>query len=155
MSLLSRIFGEKRKSADSPSVEATITPEFQRLLDFGKALNRLLKEDKFIARSDYHPITEEYKDTWFFFENLLNSGLLSMYCEKNGLDEKRIKKALTLFKDLDNLKRSPSLIKKHNEEFITRHLDSDKEYLDTILSEVDPVISLDNVYGLVPVLLPI
>lgn len=144
MSLLSRIFGEKRKSADSPSVEATITPEFQRLLDFGKALNRLLKEDKFIARSDYNPITEGYKDTRFFFENLFNSGLLSLYCEKNGLDEKRIKKALTLFKDLDNLKRSPSLIKKHNEEFITRHLDSDKEYLDTILSEVDPVISLDE-----------
>lgn len=144
MSILSRIFGEKRKSADKPSVEATITPEYQRLLDFGKALNRLLKGDKYIARSDYIPITEEYKDTRIFFENLHNSDLLSMYCEKNGLDEKRIKKALTLFKDLANLKQSPSLIKKHNEEFITRHLESDKDYLDTILSEVDPIISLDE-----------
>ena len=137
MSILSRIFGEKRKSADKPSVEVIITPEYQRLLDFGKALNRLLKGDEFIARSDYIPITEEYKDTRIFFENLHNSDLLSMYCEKNGLEEKRIKKALNLFKDLANLKQSPSLIKKHNEEFITRHLESDKDYLDTILSEVD------------------
>lgn len=144
MSFLSRIFGEKRKTADSPSVEQPITPEFQRLLDFGKALNRLLKEDKFIARSDYVPITEEFKDTRSFFENLHISGLLSMYCEKNGLEEKRIKKALTLFKDLENLKKSPSLIKKHNEDFISRHLESDKEYLDAILSQVDPAISLDE-----------
>lgn len=144
MSLLSRIFGEKRKTTDNSSVEKTITPEFQRLLDFGKALSRLLKEDKFIARSDYYPITEEYLDAKTFFENLYNSGLLTLYCEKNGLEEKRIKKALDIFTDLKNLKKSPSLIKKHNDEFIVRHLESDKDYLDTILYQVDPAISLDE-----------
>ena len=144
MSILSRIFGEKRKAAGEPPVAVQITPEYHRLLDFGHALHHLLKEDRYVARSDYRPILEEYDDVRLFFENLNISELLSMYCEKNGLDEKRIKKALSLFKDLANLKKSPALIKKHNEEFIANHLESDKEYLDAILSQVDPAISLDE-----------
>ena len=143
MSLLDRIFGKKPEDTEKTPVTPASTPEFESLLAFGGALKRLLNEDRYIARSDYKPIVEEYDKTRTFFENLQASNLLTMYCEKNGLDEKRIKKALNLFKELENLKKSPSLIKKHNEEFLARHLESDKEYLDTILSEVDPAISLD------------
>ena len=144
MSLLSRIFGEKPTLAKKTSDNRTYTPEFQRLLDFGRALQSLLKEDRYIARSDYKPIVDAYDDIKSFFLNLQASNLLSLYCEQNGLEEDRIKKALTLFKELENLKKSPSLIKKHNEKFISKHLETDKEYLDTILSQVDPAISLDT-----------
>ena len=143
MSLLSRIFGQKSKATEKTSPAQATTPEFERLLTFGGALKHLLKEDRFIARSDYKTVVEEYTDIKSFFLNLQSSDLLTMYCEKNGLDEKRIKKALNLFKDLENLKKSPSIIKKHNEEFIAKHLESEKEYLDKILSDVDPAISLD------------
>ena len=143
MSLLSRIFGQKSKATEKTSPAQATTPEFERLLTFGGALKHLLKEDRFIARSDYKTVVEEYTDVKTFFLNLQSSDLLTMYCEKNGLDEKRIKKALNLFKDLENLKKSPSIIKKHNEEFIAKHLESEKEYLDKILSDVDPAISLD------------
>lgn len=112
MSLLSRIFGAKPETTENSSVTPTITPEFESLLAFGGALQRLLKEDRYIARSDYKPIVEKYQNTRFFFENLQASNLLSMYCQTNGLDEKRIKKALALFKELENLKKSPSLIKR-------------------------------------------
>ena len=104
---------------------------------------RLLNEDRYIARSDYRPIVEEYNETKIFFKNLQDSNLLGMYCEKNGLEEERIIKALVLFKELENLKKSPGLIKKHNDKFLSKHLETDKEYLDTILSQVDPAISLD------------
>ena len=143
MSLLSRIFGEKSKPSDKASVASGSTPEFERLLAFGGALQRLLNADQYIARSDYKPIVEEYSEIKAFFQNLQTSGLLGMYCEKNGLEEERIKKALALFEELENLKRMPVLFKKHNDKFLSRHLESDKEYLDTILSQVDPSISLD------------
>ena len=143
MSLLSRIFGTKPGVTEQSSATPASTPEFDRLLAFGGALMRLLNEDKYIARSDYKPIVEEYADIKTFFLNLQTANLLGMYCEKNGLDEERIKKALALFKELENLKKSPSLIKKHNDKFLSKHLESDKEYLDTILSQVDPAISLD------------
>ena len=144
MSLLNRIFGTKPGATEKSSVTPVLTPEFDRLLTFGGALMRLLNEDRYIARSDYSPIVEEYNDTKKFFLNLQDSNLLGMYCEKNGLEEERIKKALVLFKELENLKEMPGLIKKHNDKFIAQHLESDKEYLDTILSEVDPAISLDT-----------
>lgn len=144
MSLLGRIFGTKPGATEKSSATPASTPEFDRLLAFGGALMRLLNEDRYIARSDYSPIVEEYNETKKFFLNLQDSNLLGMYCEKNGLEEERIKKALVLFKELENLKEMPGLIKKHNDKFIAQHLESDKEYLDTILSEVDPAISLDT-----------
>lgn len=143
MSILSRIFGEKPTPADKPSAEFTITPEFQRLLDFGRSLQSLLNEDRFIARSDYKPIVDNFADIKAFFQNLQTSNLLGLYCDKNGLDVERIENALALFKELENLKKSPSIIKKHNDKFLSKHLEKDKEYLDTILSQVDPAIVLD------------
>ena len=143
VSLLGRIFGPKSEATEKSSVTQASTPEFDRLLAFGNALMRLLNEDRYIARSDYKPIVGEYADIKTFFLNLQTYNLLGMYCEKNGLDEERIKKALALFEELENLKESPSLIKKHNDKFLAEHLETDKEYLDTILLEVDPAISLD------------
>lgn len=116
MSLLSRIFGEKPTRTNKTSGNHTMTAEFQGLLDFGRALQSLLKEDRYIARSDYKPIVDAYADIKSFFLNLQASNLLSLYCEQNGLEEDRIKKALALFRELENLKKSPSLIKKAQRE---------------------------------------
>ena len=93
MSLLSRIFGTKSEATEITSITPASTPEFDRLLAFGGALKRLLNEDRYIARSDYRPIVDEYNDTKSFFLNLQDSDLLGLYCEKNGLEEKRIRKA--------------------------------------------------------------
>lgn len=42
-----------------------------------------------------------------------------------------------------NFKERQELVKKHNENYINRHLVTDRDYLDTILTSVDPNISLD------------
>ena len=97
MSLLSRIFGTKQEATEKSTVTATSTPEFESLLAFGGALMRLLNEDRYIARSDYKPLVEEYEKTRTFFENLQSSNLLTMYCEKNGLDEKQLFSLMSLF----------------------------------------------------------
>ena len=143
MSLLSRIFGARTSSLEKQSLNHKVAKEFNRLLAFGGELQLLLNEDKYIARSDYKPIIEKYSDIQAFFENLKASDLLALYCEKNGLDEKRILKAIALFNELKNLKKSPILIKNHNNTFVAKHLESDRDYLDTILSKIDPGISLD------------
>lgn len=121
-----------------------LSPEFDNLIAFGHAIMRLLSEDRYISRRDYKPILNEYSATKTYFQNLHEYNLLSTYCEKNGLDEERIKNALVLFNELENLNASPSVIKEHNEVFLTNHLLSDKEYLDAVLNEVDPNISLDE-----------
>ena len=96
--MLSRIFGEKSTAVEKTSAVPASTPEFDRLLAFGGALMRMLKEDRYIARSDYKPIVEEYADIKKFFSNLQDSNLLGMYCEKNGLEEERIKKSIGLIR---------------------------------------------------------
>ena len=111
MSLLSRIFGTKSESSEISSIAQATTPEFESLLAFGGALMRLLNEDRYIARSDYKPIVEEYQKTRFFFENLQASNLLSMYCQTNGLDEKRIKKAAE-----EEAKREKEILKQEERE---------------------------------------
>ena len=78
MSLLSRIFGTKPGVTEQSSATPATTPEFDRLLAFGGALMRLLNEDKYIARSDYKPIVEEYADIKTFFLNLQTANLLGM-----------------------------------------------------------------------------
>ena len=98
MSILSRIFGTKIGATKKTSETQIITPEFDRLLAFGRALMCLLNEDRYIARSDYKPIIEEYSDTKDYFISLQKANVLSMYCEKNGLEEERMTMTDSLLK---------------------------------------------------------
>jgi len=63
---------------------------------------------------------------------------LPKLCRQNGWVEDIISSFLYLHQNID------SQLKKHNEEFLTRHLLEDKEYLDRILFDVDPHIVLDE-----------
>ena len=51
---------------------------------------------------------------------------------------------LSSYSDISNRKDESSAISSHNEGFLSKHLVSDKHYLDTVLSKVDPAISLDE-----------
>ena len=64
--------------------------------------------------------------------------LLSDFCKKNSILEKSV------FSVIQNCLDIKKLIAEHNEKFIINNLESEKEYLDTILSEVDPNIMLDD-----------
>ena len=121
MSLLSRIFGTKSEATENASATLASTPEFDRLLAFGCALMCLLNEDRYIARSDYKPIVEEYADIKTFFLNLQASNLLGMYCATD--DEEDIENGKTMVKHVlaDNFVR-PDEAEKIKSKILHAHL---------------------------------
>lgn len=128
------------KSKDSVVL---MTAELERLLLFEKELNGLLKRDSFIARSDYKELRDKNSQIYSHFKVHKESQTLRYYCHEHRIEEKRITHFLSVFEDLSKEDGS-ELIKSHNESFITRHLESDRTYLDHILSKVDRNIKLDN-----------
>ena len=76
MSFFNRIFSYKRsKHQEAPeskesekNAHLTPTPEYVQLQEFTKALNDLLMSDKYLARSDYKRLLEEYAELNSFFQ---------------------------------------------------------------------------------------
>lgn len=120
-----------------------LTPEVKELMDFRKALMSLQEVDRYIARSEYEYLRDNYSGTYTFFENALRANTLDYYCEQNAIERRYIDKFLTEYEDVC-LNKESTIIAEHNERFIQRHLKEEKAYLDNILAEVDPIIRLDE-----------
>ena len=152
MSLFNRIFSDRRnKSKETPKkpepsivISDAPTPEYARLLQFTQRLNSLLQKDKYLARSDYKQLIDEYAEINTFFLNQKTATTLGLYCEKFAIPAASVETFLRNYSDLSNLREGSENIQQHNNSFIQRHLETDKHYLDTVLSKVDPAISLDE-----------
>ena len=120
-----------------------MTAELECLYKFENALNSLLKQDKYIARSDYKDLRDENLYIFSHFKVLRDSKMLTFYCQEHGVDEEPILQFLFNYEDLLN-DENPQLIVEHNDNYIYRHLESEKLYLDTVLASVDPNINLDE-----------
>lgn len=77
MSFFNRIFLGRRNQPEGvpvhkepEDVAIVETDEVSRLKKFTLSLNGLLQEDKFLARSEYKSLVEEYSDLVGFFANL-------------------------------------------------------------------------------------
>ena len=134
MSIFDAIFSRRGKLNVTPQkTEPTIvmpdapTQEYASLLHFTQSFNSLLQADKYLARSDYRQMIDDYAEINTFFANLKTAKTLGYY-----------------YSDLANLKEGSIGIQQHNHSFLQRHLETDKHYLDTVLSKVDPAISLDE-----------
>ena len=121
-----------------------MTPEHKLLVEFYRELKELLNSDKYLAVSDYREIVPKYADIYNFFLGQQRAKTLSFYCRQNDLQEKWVEKFLDNYVDFKDLKTVPSCVEKHNKTYVANHLKSEKEYLDTILKKVDPVINLDD-----------
>ncbi len=137
MDFISRIvsFGEKlsrKKTISDPS------PECLKIMELREEINALLKGLKYVAKSEYAEVLPTYKDTVEYFRVLQNSKMLRNYCAQNGIAESEVLSIIDLY---DHLEEKVDLA---NDSYIKEHLDSEKEYLDNILREVDPVIMLDE-----------
>lgn len=151
MSFFSRIFSDKhpkpqveapkpnpKKLADAP------TAEYAQLLQFTQRLNALLLEGRYLARSDYKQLIDDYADINTFFQNQKTATTLGLYCEKFAIPAASVKAFLRNYADLSDLREGSTGIQQHNHTFLQRHMETDKHYLDTVLSKVDPAISLDE-----------
>lgn len=139
MGIFSKLFGKKGKdeSAEQPL-------EFKQAVDFNTKFFDLLKVDIFIARSDYKHLIQEYQSTATFFENGKRAQTLTYYCRQNKVSQEEINKFLASYEDIIDLSKGSSIVDIHNEEYIQKHLLSEKSYLDNVLKEIDPKILLDE-----------
>lgn len=120
-----------------------MTPEIEAMIAFRKDLLSLQELDRYIARSDYAYLHSKYLDTYIFFENTKRANTLDYYCRKNGLEKRYVKDFISEFKDVC-LNEDSSFIDKHNKIYVQHHLKEEKDYLDNILTSVDPNIKLDD-----------
>lgn len=141
------IFGKIFRTAHQGSaihIKSEQPVEYKELLVFLKRTEDLLAEDKYISRRDYKSLVKEYSTIYTFFDNLRTSDTLKFYCDKNALQVIEVKRFLSEYEDIHNLKTGAKLIASHNSEYLRKHLEAEKDYLDNVLKTVDSSISLDD-----------
>ena len=112
--------------------------EISEILELNDFLYDLKKFDRYVAKSEYLNELGKYKETIDFYRALIKGDLLKEYCRKNRLSDKGIIQLIDLY---DNYSE---IIDSHNSVFIENKLIEEKDYLDNILKDVDPAISLDR-----------
>jgi len=115
----------------SKNNDATIV---ERLTSFENKLTNLLKRDQYIAYSDYKGLREKkYEVLNSQFATLKQNKELNTWCV-----DKQVEAFVKKYKSLK------SIIKRHNEDFIKKHLKKDEGYLNDILKDIDKNIKLDD-----------
>ena len=142
MSFFRKIFG--RSKSTTPVVEDTSSDEARRLLDFESRRDKLLSADRFIARSDYRSLVGDFSDFYQQIKALQASDVLTEFCNKRHIAENRLCSFLALYEELKNEQAGSVTIKAHNDAFVATHLELEHQYLDGILTQVDPNILLDD-----------
>ena len=128
-----------------PNIDSADYPaEYARTIAFNKAFKDLLSQDKFIARSDYKHLVEEYRDLSQSYATLVQSNILNEYVAKHNLDIETINYFRTIFDEIADLAAESPMIRKHNDAYVEHHIESEKTYLNNILKACDPAISLDR-----------
>ena len=74
-----------------------MTAELECLCQFENALNNLLEQDVYIARSDYKDLRDENACIFSHFKVLSDSKTLNYYCQEHGVEEKRIIRFLSTY----------------------------------------------------------
>ena len=143
MSILGKIFRTAHRSG-AIRIKSEQPFEYKELLVFLKRIEELLAEDKYLSRSDYKSLVDEYSAIYLFFDSLRTSDTLQFYCDKNALQITEVNRFLSEYEDIRNLKVGTKLIANHNSKYLQKHLEAEKDYLDNVLKIVDPSISLDD-----------
>lgn len=142
-----RNIGQNQKSGSTvpknPNSE-NCPVEYVRTMSFNETFKDLLSQDKFIARSNYKDLIEQYRDLSQFYATLVQSNILNEYAAKHNLDIEAINYFRAKFDEMADLATESPTIRKHNDAYVSRHIESEKSYLDNILKACDPAISLDS-----------
>lgn len=137
MGFFSKIFSKGEGKETTTESNAT-NEESRKLIEIGRFLEEITSADHFVARSEYaHKITD-YKSVIEYFGVLRNSGMLKNYCAKNKMDVSSVESTLATYGNITHI------VDEKNDEYVNRAMHDEKDYLDTILAEVDPKIMLDE-----------
>lgn len=111
--------------------------EYLKLLELDKHINLELLKNKYISKKEYSYLYK-YTFTIEYFNKLKSNGYLKYLLKINKISNNKVKSIIRKFNNIDKL------ISTHNDSFIDNALLEEKEYLDTILKEVDSNIKLDK-----------
>ena len=100
--------------------------EYVRTMSFNEAFKDLLSQDQFIARSNYKDLIEQYRDLSQFYATLVQSNILNEYAAKHNLDMEAISYFRAKFDEMANLATESPTIRKHNDVYVSRHIESEK-----------------------------
>ncbi len=137
MDFISHIFGLDKKFSNKKTMSG-LNSECIKITKLKEEIQILLQGDKYIAKSEYAEVIPTYKDTVEYFRVLQKSKMLKSYCAQNGVSESDIIGVIDLFDHLEEK------VDAANDSYINSCLVSEKEYLDTILKDVDPAVMLDE-----------
>ena len=137
MRLFSKLF-KKYISKNSSNENIVRSDECVKLLDVSKKLDDLLDSNEYIAKSDYRYIISFAQENINYFKVLDKSKMLENYCKNNSMDYEEVKGIL------EKVESFETLADLHNDEFLKTSMETEREYLDNILKDVDPVIKLDD-----------
>lgn len=139
MGLLSWLKNKNTESEPSAVEEVYVNRGIEnQILELDLFMNSTLSEDRYISRREF---LGEYNNRREFVDKLdiyQKDNMLDVYCSKNGLDSKHVADVMERYHAFEDL------VEKHNEEFVEKEKTDDHEYLDSILSEIDPNIHLDD-----------
>ena len=112
--------------------------EFTSLEEYSNFVDELLNKDDYISKKEYSAKQNELAETYNKLTLMENEGVLLAWCKNNKADYKRLKALMVKYAGVEKA------VKKHNESYISSHLKTDREYLDSILLKDDPNIKLDE-----------
>lgn len=141
------IFSKRKKRLNGnaePLLHTAQQPQYQSVLQFNAEFAELLSIDSFVARSDYEHLISAYQEVYKFFCSIVKANILEDYVDKNHLNIAQIETFINHYEEIQDLTQESATIKKHNDQFVANHIESEKEYLDNILKACDPAILLDN-----------
>ena len=101
-------------------------------------LEKLLCEERYIARSEFYAKEKDWQKACGSFHELGRNGLLRDYAGRYHIRPEALEDTLAFFEQLETLRLS------HNADFVESSLVKEKDYFDHILDPIDPSICLDE-----------
>lgn len=138
MGILKKFFEKKDKHSEVEQNVCIVSEEYKNIIRLKKAMDKLLEQSHYVARKEYIDVIATYKEVVKFIKTLCNNQLLADFCRKNNTSEEFI---TCIVHQYDNV---TELIDKSNDEYISKKMLEERDYLDNILKDVDPVIMLDE-----------
>ena len=140
MGLLDRLFGYRKGQQNivNESPAHVQNENVIHIFQFRDFIKELLNGKKYVAKSEYIDVIKTYAADIEFFDVLKKSGMFNDFCKKNGISVDLIEEIIHSYRNIEEI------VEQHNEKFISYKMESEKDYLDTILNKVDPKIFLDD-----------
>lgn len=110
----------------------------KRIEEFDFLFSKMIKSDEYISHKQLESLIKSFEDIFNDLNTMSKNHVLNHYCRKN-----KIQLSFAL-KQLEKFNKSQLLVEQKNIKFISCKLISEKTYLDNILKESDPNISLDE-----------